>query len=104
MIRALVSLTSAFVVFAIAGSGSAVPCGPTTCAPLSSSVAGSRVLLVRPHGQTGPLVTYDLATGRVVANLPEGVASADGRRYVATSNGVQSTRVTRYDPRTGARL
>jgi len=95
---------AALVVLALAAGASSVPCGPTTCAPLSSTVAGSRTLGVRPHGLTGPLVVYDLATGRMVARLPAGVLSADGRRYVASSNAGLRTRVTRYDAVTARRL
>jgi outer membrane protein assembly factor BamB len=105
MIRIPGALASALVMLTLATApASAVPCGPTTCAPLSSAVAGSRVLLVRPQGQSGPLVVYDLATGRVKASLPDGILSADGRRFVRTTNGIQSTRVIRFDARTGSRL
>src|SRR5438045_7812363 len=104
MPRALVLVVSAAVVVALPGARvSAAPCGPTTCAPLSSSVAGSKTLFVRPRGQSGPLVAYDLASGRVTTRLPDGVLSADGRRFVTTVSGVQSTRVLSRDTKTGAR-
>src|SRR6184192_1169011 len=87
MPRALVLVVSAAVVVALPGARvSAAPCGPTTCAPLSSSVAGSKTLFVRPRGQSGPLVAYDLASG-----------------LVTTVSGVQSTRVLSRDTKTGAR-
>jgi hypothetical protein len=87
-----------------AATGLAVPCGPTTCAQVSSAAPGSRVLLVRPQGQAGPLVAYDLATGRVRTRLAAGVLSANGRSFSTARNGIDSTIVTRYDPTTGGRL
>jgi hypothetical protein len=106
MPRLIVPLVAgALAVLALATGASSVPCGPTTCAPLSSTVAGSRTLVVRPRGLTGPLVAYDLATARVAARLPAGVLSADGRRYVTAANaGTERTRVTRYNAATGKRL
>ncbi|HEY2935630.1 MAG TPA: hypothetical protein VGJ25_03470 [Gaiellaceae bacterium] len=105
MLRVLAPLGGALAVFALtAAAASAVPCGPTTCAPLSSAVPGAGVLLVRPHGQKGPLVAYDLATARVGARLPEGVPSANGRRFVTASNLIEATRITSFDTRTGKKL
>lgn len=106
MSRLIVPLVAgALATLALAAGASSVPCGPTTCAPLSSNVAGSRTLVVRPHGLTGPLIAYNLATARVAARLPAGVLSADGRRYVTAANaGTERTRVTRYDAATGKRL
>jgi Tol biopolymer transport system component len=108
MPRLVVPLVAgALAVLALATGASSVPCGPTTCAPLSSTVAGSRTLVVRPRGLTGPLVAYDLAAARVAARLPAGVLSADGRRYVTAASASTSgrrTRVTRYDATTGKRL
>jgi hypothetical protein len=61
-------------------------------------------LLVRPHGLQGPLVAYDLVTGKAGRALPAGVLSADGRRFVAASNEIEATRVTSFDPASGRRL
>jgi hypothetical protein len=82
MPRLIVPLVAgALATLALAAGASSVPCGPTTCAPLSSTVAGSRTLVLRPRGLTGPLIAYNLATARVAARLAAGVLSADGRRY-----------------------
>ena len=108
MSRLIVPLVAgALATLALATGASSVPCGPSTCAPLSSTVAGSRTLVVRPRGLTGPLVAYNLATARVAARLAAGVLSADGRRYVTASNvstSVERTRVTRWNASTGKRL
>jgi hypothetical protein len=105
MPRLIVPLVAgALVTLVLAAGASSVPCGPTTCAPLSSAAAGSRTLAVRPHGLTGPLVLYDLATAREAARLPAGVLSADGRRYVTAANVGQRTRVTRFNSETGRRM
>src|SRR5262245_61733781 len=105
MLRVLAPLAAALAVAALtAADAFAVPCGPSTCAPLSYSVPGSGVLLARPHGQQGPLVGYDLADAHVTARLPNGVLSADGRRFVAASQGVDSTLIGRYEAATGAPL
>jgi len=89
-----------------AGVASAVPCGPSTCAPFSVAPAGGNALLVRWQGATGPLSTYNLTTGKRMTGLPAGVLAANGRTFVsgspdATSSG---TTVTRYDARTGESL
>jgi hypothetical protein len=105
MLRLLAPVSVALAVTALtAGAASAVPCGPSTCAPLGYAVSGSGVLLARPHGQHGPLVGYDLADAHVTSRLPDGVLSADGRRFVAASQGLDSTLVGRYDPATAAPL
>jgi DNA-binding beta-propeller fold protein YncE len=105
MPRSIVPLFVAVLVpLALAAGASGVPCGPTTCAPLSSSVAGAQTLDVRPRGLEGPLVVYDLAASRVAARLPAGVLSANGRHYVTAASSGLRTRVTRYDARTGKRL
>jgi hypothetical protein len=102
MRRLLAPVIGALAVLgAAAADAPAVPCGPATCASLSSAVAGSRVLFVRPQGQHGPLVGYDLATARVRGRLPDGVLSADGRRFVAAARIGRHTEVTRFDAATG---
>jgi hypothetical protein len=105
--RKLLALVCAAVGVGLsAGAASAVPCGPTTCAPVSTTSAASNALLVRPKGLHGPLAAFDLATGRSLARLPEGVLSADGRRYVTRTFAVggPGTRVIRYAAATGRKL
>ncbi len=103
--KLIAQIIVSFALLALAaGTASGVPCGPSTCASLSTAVTGSKVLVVRPHGQLGPLVAYNLATGRLAARLPAGLLSADGRRYVTAANVGLSTRLTRFNVATGARL
>jgi DNA-binding beta-propeller fold protein YncE len=89
-----------------AGVASAVPCGPSTCAPFSVAPTGGNVMLVRWQGSTGPVSAYNLTSGKAVAKLPGGVLAANGRSLVAGTfaPSVPGTTVTRYDARSGARL
>ena len=95
----------AFLVLALTlGLGAAARadgCSPSTCAVQSLALPGSRTLHVRPNGTQGPLVAYDLGTGKRRFQLPAGLLSADGRRFVAAVGAVHETRLARYDARTG---
>jgi len=105
--KALVPVVGVVVLIGlVVGAASAVPCGPTTCAPLSEATPGSGVLLVRPHGLLGPLTTFGLSTGKPAARFPAGVLSADGRRFVTASFVATrpGTKVVRYDATTGRRV
>jgi DNA-binding beta-propeller fold protein YncE len=103
--RFLAALAGPLVMAVVSvSSAAAAPCGPATCAPLSSSVPGARTLFVRPEGQSGPLVAYDLATAKIASSLPAGVLSADGRRFVAAVPLASGTRVLRFDAVTGKRV
>jgi hypothetical protein len=75
---------------------------PAASEPTSSSESG--VLAVRSAGPRGPLVAYDLQTGRVRFAIPAGVASADGRRYVVAVRWRERTLLHRYDARAGRYL
>ncbi len=66
-----------------AGAASADGCPPQTCGITSTQVSGSGMLFVRPSGQEGPLVAYDATRGVHRFQLPRGLLSADGTRYVA---------------------
>jgi DNA-binding beta-propeller fold protein YncE len=80
-------------------------CSPENCGTQSVALPGSRTLLVRPNGTQGPLVAYDLATGKRRFRLPPGMLSSNGRRFVATvpRNGPETT-LARYDARSGRLL
>ena len=103
---------SALLVLAVAvlGLGSpsaaeACQCGgtpPTTSEPTSTSASG--ILAIRPSGPRGALVAYDVRSGRVRFTLPAGVASADGRRYVAATRRPNGTTLRNYDAHTGRYL
>ncbi|MBA3384424.1 MAG: hypothetical protein H0T20_07200 [Actinobacteria bacterium] len=57
-------------------------CPASRCGTTSSAVPGSRHLYLRVNGR---LVVYDVVSGTTGATLPRGIASADGRTYVAPS-------------------
>jgi hypothetical protein len=52
-------------------------------------------MIVRPGGQAGPLVVYDLVARKRQVALPSGLVSADGRRFFSTRLERRSTIVTR---------
>jgi hypothetical protein len=78
-------------------------CPPTTCGTTSVVQPLSRVLVMRPSGQSGPALGYDLVARRWRFSLPSGMLSADGTTFVSTrsSQGRAFTEVVRYDARTG---
>jgi hypothetical protein len=78
-------------------------CPPTTCGTTSVVQPGSRVLVMRPTGQSGPALGYDLVARRWRFSLPSGMLSADGTTFVSarSSQGRAFTEVVRYDARTG---
>ena len=78
-------------------------CPPTTCGTTSVVQPGSRVLVMRPSGQSGPALGYDLVARRWRFSLPSGMLSADGTTFVSarSSQGRAFTEVVRYDARTG---
>jgi hypothetical protein len=79
-------------------------CPPETCGAVSVAVPGARLLAVRPLGQNGPLVAYDLATAQRRFALPSGMVSADGRRFFTAHSSHGETTIARYDARTGRRI
>jgi hypothetical protein len=80
-------------------------CPPTSCGTSSSAPSGGGLLLLRAYGQRGPLSAIDTGNGREAFALPPGVASADGRVYVAaTQRPRRFTTVRAYNARTGRRL
>jgi hypothetical protein len=72
-------------------------CPISECATSGSPLPGSRLLAYRPVGQQGPLVAYDVVSGKRRFRLPPGILSANGRAFVALGNG----ELERYDPHTG---
>jgi hypothetical protein len=78
-------------------------CPPTTCGTTSVAQPGSRVLVIRPSGQSGPALGYDLVARKWRYSLPSGALSADGSTFVSAQSrqGSATTRVVRYDARTG---
>ena len=100
--RRLVLLTL-FVLAPITTAAHADGCPPASCGTTSIAPASSGVLLVRPHGQFGPVVGYDLVTGRRHYALPSGVLSSDGSTFASARSrqGRATTTVVRYSVRTG---
>lgn len=92
------------LILALVGSSGAAAggCPPSSCGTASVAVPGSPVLHVRAAGSRGPLVAYDLATGRRSFSLAPGLLSADGRTYVAVRSREGVTTLARFDARTGA--
>jgi hypothetical protein len=83
----------------------ACQCGgtpPEVSEPTSGSASG--LLAIQSAGPRGPLVAYDIASGRVRFALPAGIASADGKRYVVAARGRHSTTLRRFDARAGRYL
>jgi hypothetical protein len=77
-------------------------CPPSRCGTTSSSVPGSRMLLVRPQGQQGPLQAFDLVNGKRRYSLPAGMLSADGKAFVSSARAkARRTTVVWSDTRTG---
>lgn len=69
-------------------------CPPSQCGTTSSAIPGSGHLYLRTNGR---LVVYDVVSGTIRVTLPRGVASADGRTYVAASSPKSGpTTVRRY--------
>lgn len=78
-------------------------CPPITCGTTSVAPPGSRVLVMRPNGQLGPALGYDLVSREWRYSLPSGILSADGLTFVSgrARQGRATTTVVRYDARTG---
>jgi hypothetical protein len=78
-------------------------CPPTTCGSTSVVRPGSRVLVLRPHGQSGPALGYDLVARKWRFSLPSGMLSADGTTFASARSrqGRAFTEVLRYDAETG---
>ena len=102
----LLALATTVLCLGSAPTASACQCAgapPASSAePTSASAAG--VLAVRSAGPRGPLVAYELRSGRAAFALPAGIASADGRRYVVAVRRRHTTLLRRYDARSGRRL
>lgn len=58
--------------------------------------------MVQPNGVGGPLVGYDMATGRSRFSWPAGLLAADGSRYFAATVKDGTTAVEVYDPKAGS--
>ena len=98
----LLVLAVAVLSLGAASTAAACQCGgcpPTACEPTSGSASGA--LAVRPAGPRGPLLSYAIATGRIRFELPAGIASADGRRYVSATRRAGKTKLRLYDVRAG---
>ncbi len=98
-----------FAVIAVAAAAApaharAAGCPPSTCGILSVPVPGSSLLALRPSGDRGPLLAYDLLRGRTRFSLPSGTLSPDGRRFFAARSATTATRITAYDGLRGTRL
>ncbi len=89
--------------------------GPTTTTPPAVPVVTSapalapepavtwpsELFVVRPEGQAGPLVAYDMADGQQRFKLPAGWLSADGQHYFAAETDGRETSFQAFDPETG---
>jgi hypothetical protein len=78
-------------------------CPPTTCGTTSVAPPGSRFLILRPRGNQGPALGYDLLARRRRFSLPSGMLTADGKTFVSVQSkqGREFTKVLRYDTGTG---
>ena len=59
--------------------------------------SGPSLLTVRPNGQFGPLVVYDLETLRPGVRLKSGLRSANGRSFVVVRASDPRTTLTRHE-------
>lgn len=100
MIRWL-ALASLAALSVAAGSAAGDGCPPSSCGTSGSAVPGSRLLVVRPSGQRGPLTVYDLVSRQRRFTLPAGMLSANGRLHVVARSAGGRTTVRRFDARTG---
>jgi hypothetical protein len=55
------------------GAASAAGCAPLTCAPTSTSFAGTHLLALQTKGASSAVDIYDLATGKTRWQLPRGI-------------------------------
>jgi hypothetical protein len=78
-------------------------CPPSMCGSTSVVQPGSRVLVLRPLGQSGPALGYDLVARKWRFSLPSGMLSADGTTFTSARSGQGRafTEVVRYDAHTG---
>ena len=72
-------------------------CPPQTCGTTGTQPAGSSLVFLRPSGQQGPLVGYDVRSGGERFRLGSGLLSADGRRFVTVRRAGQRTVLTVRD-------
>ena len=105
----LAVLAAALLGLGSASAAEACQCGgcpPTACGTTSAVTPGTGVLAVRTTGQRGPLLAYDVATGRHRFSLPAGVLAAGGMRFVASRGTAdrKGTLVQSFDARTGRLL
>ena len=77
---------------------------PTPCSRTTINPPGTTLLAVRPSGDAGEYVAYDLRTRRARFSLPPGMVSADGRVFVSARSTAREVTITRFDARTGKRL
>jgi hypothetical protein len=89
---------------AVASARTADGCPPSSCGAQSVTFAGSRLLYVRPSGAIGPLVAYDLASGKRRFGLKSGLLSADGSRFFSARPAAAGTGIARYETTAGRRV
>ena len=97
----LLALVLVLVPAAVASARTADGCPPSSCGAQSVTFAGSRLLYVRPSGAIGPLVAYDLASGKRRFGLKSGLLSADGSRFFSARPSVAGTGIARYETTAG---
>jgi hypothetical protein len=80
-------------------------CPPSSCGAQSVTFANSRLLYVRPSGAIGPLLAYDLSTGKQRFAIERGMLSANGSRFfAAAAAAAPRTTIGRYESRSGRLL
>lgn len=71
---------------------------PPTPAP---TAAPNGLFFVRPQGEAGLLIAYDMDSGEMRFTLPPGMLSADNQHYLAAKSGA-GTQLLQFDLTTGA--
>jgi hypothetical protein len=83
-------------------------CPPQTCGTTGTQPPGSSLVFLRPSGQQGTLVGYDVRSGAERFRLGSGLLSADGTRFVTgrrtVAKGVPRSLVTLRDVSGGSRV
>jgi hypothetical protein len=74
---------------------------PTAAPATAATTAPAGLFFVRPQGDAGPLLAYDMTGGALRFSLPPGLLSADQHRYLAAKTGAD-TQLLEFDLATGA--
>jgi hypothetical protein len=81
-----------------------VACAPPTLEPAALPLAdplSAELMVVRPNGTAGELITYNITTGQEHFRLPAGFLTADESQYYSAAHQRGKTYLNLYNPQTG---